>query len=194
MTRDRRAQPAGRTVEQYAASLLAAGRPATVLLSELAQRIDATAMPTATAATAATGSDGRSPFRARPACSTWRSASTCRCCAANGRVHDTSWRRTGARTETAGRLHGYLGEVPPDLSITIHVDLGDYECYGIVHTACIGVERDQSMTQRLSATEYVPPGLTKTKRRCENPCAGGGSDRRSYRTFPHHRHCPEKEN
>src|SRR6266508_1670299 len=133
-----------------------------------------TAMPAATAATAATGSDGKSPFRARPACSTWRSASTCRCCAANGRVHDTSWRRAGARTETAGRLHGYLGEVPPDLSITIHVDLGDYECYGIVHTACIGVERDQSMTQRLSATEYVPPGLTKTKRRCENPCAGGG--------------------
>ncbi len=40
-THDRRAQPAGRNVEQYAASLLAADRPATVVLSELAQRIDA---------------------------------------------------------------------------------------------------------------------------------------------------------
>jgi len=41
MTPRRPPHPAERTVEQYAASLLAAGRPVTVALSELAQRIDA---------------------------------------------------------------------------------------------------------------------------------------------------------
>jgi hypothetical protein len=63
----------------------------------------------------------------------------------------------GARANTSGDLRVFLGEVPPDLPVTVHVDLGGCECYGVVHRAHIAVERDRSRTLRLSASEYVPP-------------------------------------